>query len=103
MAQSRGRPLSHREIAKRSGLSPTKVQRIAKLKSWGNITLHDAEAFAYGCGFVLGQHHRILRLLSVALNDGGLMKLRHLTPSGKFYERGGKANLVKFIVCSLES
>lgn len=100
MAQDHGRPLCHRAIARRSGLSPSKVHRISKLQYWDSVTLADAEAFARGCGFKLGQHAVILRKLG-KVADHGLLSLRHLQSRGKFHRRGGQATLVKSLTNNL--
>jgi hypothetical protein len=100
MAQERGSPLSHREIAKRSGLSARKVRRISQLKGWETVAIAEAEAFARGCGFQLGQHARILAMLHKAATKG-LLSLRHMQSRGSFQRKGGQANLIKCVTNTL--
>jgi hypothetical protein len=47
------RPASERELAKRSGLSHSTIQRISRAKSWDNFTLDTIVSFTLACGIDL--------------------------------------------------
>lgn len=78
-----------------------KVRRISGMHTWDRVELADAEAFARGCGFHLGQHAAILRKVE-QVAERGLLSLTHLQYRGQFYQRGAQSNLLKFITKTLQ-
>jgi hypothetical protein len=46
-------PLSTHDVAVRSGLSVQTVRRIARLRTWRDVTVGQMEAFKIGCGISL--------------------------------------------------
>ena len=69
-------PLSCRDIARASGLSPANVAKLSKKKSWAGVPIDTVEAFARGCGVdLLNQRKALGYLRKVA---GKSLKMAHL-------------------------
>lgn len=94
-----GKPLGPDEIAKRSGLSRSSVQRISTKRSWNGLTLEASSKFVSGCGFVFGTHKDIRRRLKY-VQQYGVSSLKHLNVSknAPLHRRGALGNTRKFLI-----
>lgn len=96
LARDGSRPLSHDDIAKRSGLSRSTVQRTSELRDWSTVKAGVAKAFIVGCGFdpARAPHRQWERVV-----EQGLSSLKHLKPraNAKPWELGVFGNRVRFI------
>lgn len=98
LAAENGVALGPDEIAKRSGLSRSTVQRISELKTWANVRIDVSERFVMGCGFDISNLKKPLRRLRI-LQERGLHGMKHLNikPTAPLWKRGANANRIKFI------
>lgn len=99
IAADYGKPLGPDEIAKRSGLSRSTVQRLSARKSWNGIDIDVCFKFAMGCGYELGNIKTIMRRLK-QVQEHGLFSLKHLrvTKRAPLWRRGANANTKKFLI-----
>lgn len=97
-AAENGRALGPDELAKRSGLSRSSVQRISAKLKWDSITMAAAEKFVAACGFKFGSHKEINQRLRV-LREHGVRGMKHLQvgSAAPLWQRGANANRIKFI------
>lgn len=98
LAARYGRALGPDEIARRSGLSRSTIQRTSTRKSWAGIRIDVAIKYAKGCGFELGQNKNALRKLRL-VQKNGIASLKHLkvSPNAPLFKRGANGNRLKFI------
>lgn len=99
LAAKNGRALGPDEIAERSGLSRSTVQRTSSLKSWAGVRVEIAEAFVKGCGYRITHYKEPLRRLRV-LRERGLSGMKHLNvgPHAPLWKRGANGNRMKFLI-----
>lgn len=85
------------EIAERSGLSRSTVQRVSELKTWAGVKIEVAERFVRGCGFSIHRPKEAMRRMRV-LQERGIKGLKHLNVSGSapLWKRGANGNRIKF-------
>lgn len=98
LAARKGKALSPDEIASKSGLSRSTVQRISSRRTWDGVTIRAACQFSYGCGFDL-QHMKVVLKRVRDIQEKGLSGLKHMQVSSRspLYRRGAVANQIKFI------
>lgn len=98
LAAKNGVALGPDEIAARSGLSRSTVQRTSTLKTWAGVRLEVAEKFVMGCGYSLNNYKEPLRRLRV-VQTHGVSALKHLkvSPNAPLWKRGANGNRLKFI------
>jgi hypothetical protein len=99
LAAEYGKPLGPDEIARRSGLSRSTVQRISARKSWKGVSIDVAVKFASGCGFRFGDIKPLMRRLKY-VERNGIAALKHLqvTKRAPLWKRGANANTKKFLI-----
>lgn len=98
LAAEHGVALGPDEIAKRSGLSRSTVQRTSTLKTWAGVKIEVAEKFVRGCGYSISNFKEPLRRMRV-LQEHGLAGLKHLNvrSTAPLWKRGANGNRIKFI------
>lgn len=102
LACEKGVALSHEQIAERSGLSRSTVQRLSGRKDWSGVGIATAFAFTEACGIELGDVQEIRRRLK-PVEQGGITAIKHLRISGKdpLWKRGANSNRVNRITNAL--
>lgn len=76
--------MSHRDIARASGLSKTKVAELSLKRSWEGVAIEDVDAFARACGVDLMNKKRVAEYIRHAKR----VHLQNATPvQKKFFER----------------
>lgn len=95
-ATRRGRMFGPDEIARRSGLSRSTVQRVSAKRSWAKIDFETADKFAAGCGYNMRCLGPLIAKIRMA-EKYGLSHFRHLTPSkhAPLWKRGAIGNSLK--------
>lgn len=98
LASEGGHPLSPDEIAKRSGISRSTVQRISGQSKWTGVRIETAFSFCRACGVELGDTAEIQRRLK-PVQAGGIKALSHFKTSSRapLWRRGSNGNMLKRI------
>jgi hypothetical protein len=96
MAKSGHHAITPEEIASRSKLSRSTVQRISSLNRWDPVKVGVMKAFIHGCGFDV-DHPPIRQWNTIC--ERGLSSVKHLQlrKRARFSECGTMANKIKFI------
>lgn len=86
------------EIAKRSGLSRSTVQRISARNTWAGVDIDTVDAFIMGCGYSSDNYKEPLRRLRI-IQKRGLRGLKHfnIKNTAPLWRRGANGNRLKFI------
>ena len=97
-ASHRGVAIGPDQIASRSGLSRSTVQRISAKKSFESVSFGHMCRFISGCGYEVGSFKKIMQRLRV-VQEHGLRGLKHLdVPStAPLWKRGANGNRLKLI------
>src|ERR1044072_5218491 len=73
------RAMTLSEIAARSGLHETTIERVSMKKTWGGITINTADKFIHGCGFDPFKQSRAIEMLRrISQSKRGIGGVRHL-------------------------
>lgn len=93
-ARLNGRLMTDKELRQRTGWGKKRLLRVYRATSWKNVTVGEVDALLSACGLRWSSQRRQLFLLQLAIERGGLERMRHLRAT-TFWERQMINNLIK--------